>query len=127
MAKAETKAESEVATKAEPQPELINAEKPQTDYDKKPFVGYFRVLRGMHCEGPGKGTIYYGERWGKLKEGPVPPGQATKERLMGQVVHSKSDLLKLNPADPGMTRKFARVDGPDPSPNVNMAGEPTTV
>ncbi len=78
------------------------AEKIKANYDKLPFVGYFRVLRGSHNE---DGRTYRGLRRDPKSDDP-------DARLLGEIVHSKSDLLELNPANAAMYARFEKVDTP---------------
>ena len=81
---------------------MTDAEKIQAAYDKLPFVGYFRVLAGSHTEG---GRTYLSKR------AQAAPGVVGCE---GDIVHSKSHLLDLNPADRDQARKFEQIEPPKP-------------
>ena len=77
----------------------------KAEYDKRPYVGYFRVLQGCHNEG---GRTYHGKR----RHSTEKDSQGDPVILTGEIVHSKSDLLKLNPANPQWERKYEKVDPP---------------
>lgn len=59
----------------------------QEAYDSKPFVGHFKLLAGLHNEG---GRTYQ----------------------RGEIIHSKSHLLRLNPLNPNLMPKFEEVEAP---------------
>lgn len=67
-------------------PIVLERSKVSEHYKNAEFVGYFKLLRGKHCEG---GVRY----------------------LKGDVIHSKADLENQNQLPDSI--KFMRVDGPD--------------
>lgn len=74
-------------------------------YDKKPYVGWFRVLAGSHTEG---GRTYLGKRPHPTKR----DNEGIPIILEGEIIHSKSNLLGLNPRNERWERKFEKVDPP---------------